>query len=115
MPAAKLNLTVEQGATFVKRLIWRDSKKRPINLTGYTAKMQVRETASATSAALFELSTSNGRINLPGNGVIELRLTVAETFDVSPGVYDLVLFAPNGDQYRLIQGRMTVSAAVTQG
>ena len=42
MQAAKLNLTIKQGATFRKRLVWRGSNKKPINLTGYTAKMQAR-------------------------------------------------------------------------
>ena len=116
MPAAKLNLTVEQGATFTKRLIWRDQKKRPINLTGYTAKMQIRE-SSSSDQVLFELSTENGRITLPGSGVIQLSISVPDTFLVTGGAYDLVLFAPGqtGEQYRLIQGKVVVSAAVTRG
>ena len=113
MPAAKLNLTVEQGATFSKRLIWRDSKKRAVTLTGYTARMQIRA-ASDSAPLLFELSTQNGRITLPGNGVIQLEISVADTFNVEGGVYDLVLFAPNGDRYRLVQGKVVVSVAVTR-
>lgn len=117
MAAAKLNLTVEQGSTFVKRLIWRDSKKRPINLAGYTAKMQIRAAASALSPIIFELSTANGRITMPGGGVIELGISVDDTFDMKGGVYDLVLYAPgpSGGQYRLVEGKVVVSPAVTQG
>lgn len=115
MPAAKLNLTVEQGVTFSKRLVWRDPKRRPVNLNGYTAKMQIRSN-STSDQVLFELSTENGRITMPGNGVIQLSISVADTFEVAGGSYDLVLFAPgdNAEQYRLIQGKVVVSPAITR-
>lgn len=113
MPAAKLNLTVEQGATFVKRLVWRDKAKRPISLSGYTAKMQIRESASSATV-LFELSTANGRISMPGSGVIEMTIAVADTFNVKNGVYDLMLYAPSGQQIRLVEGKVVVSPGVTR-
>ena len=113
MPAAKLNLTIEQGATFSKRLVWRDKNKRPVNTTGYAAKMQIR--ASATSAeVLFELSTTNNRIVLQAGGVIQLDISANDTDSIKSGVYDLKLYAPNGQEIRLIEGKVTVSPGVTK-
>jgi hypothetical protein len=113
MPAAKLNLLVEQGATFSKRLVWRDKNKRPVNLTGYSAKMQVRSSASS-DAVLFELSTANGRISLPGSGIIQLEIEADATETLVAGVYDLKLYAPGGQEIRLIEGKFAVSPGVTK-
>jgi hypothetical protein len=113
MPAAKLNITVEQGATFSKRLVWRDKNKRPINLSGYTAKMQIRASATSTDV-LFELSTSNQRITLAAGGVIQLDIAANDTDQIKAGVYDLKLYAPTGQEIRLIEGKVTVSPGVTR-
>lgn len=113
MPAAKLNLTVEQGADFYKRLVWRDKNKRPVNLTGYAAKMQVRSSAGSATV-LFELSTANGRIALPGSGAIELNIVANDTEAMAGGVYDLKLYAPGGREIRLIEGKLTVTPGVTK-
>lgn len=45
--ATKQNFTIEQRATFERTLVWRTKTKRPMNLTGYSAKLQVRASASA--------------------------------------------------------------------
>jgi hypothetical protein len=113
MPAAKLNISIEQGATFTKRLVWRDKNKRPVPLTGYTAKMQVRP--SATSAnVILELSTANGRITFPGPGVVQLDVAANDTDAITSGVYDLKLYAPSGQEIRFIEGKLTVTPGVTK-
>lgn len=113
MPAAKLNLLVEQGATFSKRLVWRDKNKRPVNLTGYSAKMQVRSSATS-STVIFELSTENGRITLASAGAIQLDIDANLTETISSGMYDLKLYAPGGQEFRLVEGKLTVSPGVTK-
>ena len=110
------NFTIEQNATFKKRLIWKATTGKPVNLTGYTAKLQIRDTA-LSAAVLFELSTANGRISLtPVPGVIDLVITDEDTGAISftSGVYDLNMFLPDGSVRRLIQGKITVSAGVTK-
>ncbi len=119
MPAAKRNLAIEQFATFTKRLIWRDSKKRPINLTGWTAKLQMRANAGSNTV-LLELSTENGGIVIdPLKGIIDLILTDEQTgaLTFAAAVYDLVLTAPGapvGQAHRLIEGKVLVSPGVTR-
>jgi hypothetical protein len=113
MPAAKLNLTVEQEATYRKRLIWRDKNRRVINLGGYTGKMQIRETYTSNTV-LYELSTVNGRMSLSTAGVIELNISSNDTASLKGGVYDIVLTAPDGTDIRLAQGKLMVSPAVTK-
>jgi hypothetical protein len=113
MPAAKLNLTVEQGATFSKRLVWKDKNRRPINITGWTARMQIRKIV-ADPNLILELSTANGRIVFTAAGTIELRLTAQETSTLQAGVYDLEMVAPDGSVTRLVEGKVVVSPEVTR-
>lgn len=114
--AAKQNIVIEQGATFQLPLTLRGSNKRPINLTGHTAKLQIRE-SHASLDVLMELSTTNGKITItPASGRIDIVITDEETSAITwkTAVYDLVLYAPDGTARRLIEGKVTVSEGVTR-
>ena len=113
--ATNLNLVIEQKAAFERRLVYQDVTNRPVNLTGYTAKLQVRATVDAV-AVLLELSTENGGIVLGGkSGRIDLYISGAATtaLNWTTGVYDLILIPPNGRPRRLVEGTMTVTPGVT--
>lgn len=113
MPAGKLNIQIEQGATFRKVLTWRDKTKRPVVMTGFSALMQVRDKTGGE--VLLELSTVNGRIVLGAAGKITLALTGAETeaLAFAAGIYDLKLWA-GAEEIRLLEGRVSVSPSVTK-
>lgn len=116
MLAGKLNLTIRRGATFRKRLTWRGTNKKPINLTGYTAKLQVRPNPDDPTV-LLELSTENGGITLsPLTGGIELYLSdeAAALLDFDRATYDLMLYAPNGDALALLEGSVRLIRGVTK-
>lgn len=113
--AAELNLTIEKKSAFQRRLIYKDSNGRAINLTGWTAKLQIKPAADSVTV-LIELSTTNGRIALGGNaGFIDLYVSVADTTSIAwtTGVYDLLLTPADGKSRRLVQGTMTASPGVT--
>lgn len=113
MPAVTKNLTIEQKATFRKKMTYRDKFKKPINLTGYGARMQIR---GADGSLIADLSTQNGKIVLGGaTGTIELILSAAETalMTFATALYDLKLIAPNGDEIRMLQGKVTLSVGQT--
>lgn len=114
MPAGKLNLRIEQGAAYRKRLVWKDKNKRPVAMTGFTALMQVRDKPGGE--ILLELSTQNGGIVLSSGGVVEIVLTSAQTdaLTFESGAYDLKIIAGPGNDIRLIEGRVTVSPAITR-
>ena len=92
MSASKLNLPIlEKGATWRHSLIWKDAAGQPINLTGCSAKLQVRETLSA-EAVLLELSTENNRISItPSLGRFDLVIAANDTALLigCGGCYDL--------------------------
>lgn len=113
---AKLKFTIFQGATFRKRLTWKGPSGAPINLTGCTARMQVRSEIDSTEV-LLELTTENGGIALGGvDGTIDLYVSDEDTAAVtwSDGVWDLEIVHPDGDVTRLAQGSISVSPEVTR-
>lgn len=115
---AKLKLTIYQGATFRKRLTWTGPAptRTPIDLTGCTARMQVRpDIESAT--VLVELNTTNGGITLGGvAGTIELFISdeASAAFTWLSGVWDLEIEFASGEVRRLVQGTVSVSPEVTR-
>ncbi|CAB4169237.1 hypothetical protein UFOVP1516_67 [uncultured Caudovirales phage] len=117
MSASTLNLPViEKGATYRHTLTWTDAIGAAINLTGCTAKLQVR-TSITSSTVVLELSSVNNRIIItPLTGVIELYISATDTMALSGtgGVYDLEIYFSNGDITRLIEGSVVFKNEVTR-
>lgn len=116
MTAGRRDITIEQGATFTYNLIWKDSDGSPIDLTGYTARMQVRKNYN-TSDTLLDLTTENGAITLGGSlGTIAVVGAADDTsaIDARTGVYDLELVSAGGTVTRLIEGKVTINPEVTR-
>ncbi len=117
------NLEVFQGAYWSQRLEWQDSNGDAIDLTGYTARMQVRKTFESEDVVIA-LTTENGRITLgdpdPTDGVILLEIEADATDDLPATLsdrkwrYDLELVPAGGQVRRLLQGRFVVSLEVTR-
>ena len=113
---ATYNMVLYQAATFVKQLRWLDSEGKPIDLTGYGALMQVRLSHNHDEV-VTELSTENDRISLgEAEGKIQLTVDAESTKKLLPAVYvyDLLLISADGIATRLIEGRLTVKAAVSR-
>lgn len=88
----------------------------PINLTGYTARMQIR-TAAGAPAVLLELnSTTGGIVITAATGTIERRIEAAATAALvfSQGLYDLSLTDASGFTTRLAEGAVSVAPEVTR-
>lgn len=117
MPAGQHDITIEQGATFKLDVTWKTgSPAAAVNLTGYTARMQVRRSHKAESA-LLTFTTENGAITLGGAaGTIAVRGLATLTDDVpaKPCVYDLELVSGAGEVTRLLEGSVTVTPEVTR-
>ena len=116
MTAAAYDFVIEQGATLSKTFVWKDSTGTIINLSGYTARMQIRQTVSA-STILLDLSTLNGRIIITAlTGQIRLLVAAADTGAITwqRGKYDLELVSSTGVVTRLLYGEVEVSKEVTR-
>ena len=112
----KYTLYLYQGSTFTRIITWKDESGALVDLTGFTARMQMRETVDAATAFLT-LTTENSGITLGGvSGTITLLAAATDTAAITAkqGVYDLELVAGNGTVTRLIEGLVIVVQEVTR-
>lgn len=112
----RLDMSCYQGASFDYTLTWQTAGT-PVNLSGYTARMQVRDGYDGGSA-IVSLVSGTG-ITLGGTaGTILVALTATETaaIDATPSgqyVYDLELVT-GSTVTRLVEGNFLVSPEVTR-
>jgi hypothetical protein len=108
------NVTCFQGATFDLDFTVKLAGTA-INLTGYTARMQVRETAEAGTAVL-SLATAGSGITLGGTaGSISTTVAATATAAIEAGsyVYDMELVS-GSVVTRILQGGFKVLPEVTR-
>lgn len=117
MATFKVNLKIDQGADFNKRVTWKLGATRvPADLTGCTARMQARASLR-DPVVLLDLTTANGGITLGGTaGTVEIALPAAATemIDWTKAVYDLEIVYSDARVVRLMRGSVTVSQEVTR-
>lgn len=117
MGAGTYHITIEQGSNFELVITWKDEDGELIDLTGYTARMQVRREFS-DSSAMLSLTTENGRITLGGVlGTITISVPASVTSTLSwqgKALYDLELVSSGGQVTRLLKGKVTLELEVTR-
>jgi hypothetical protein len=127
MPAGKYSLLIEQGTTLDIELQYRDSSDTPIDLTGYSGKMQIKnsyaDTATVTYATLssdilpdgtgLNFSGSSGD-NPPISGTIGVFISAATSsnFNFDTAYYDIEI-TTGSIVTRLLQGTIALSKQVT--
>ena len=114
MKPAKYNIICPQGATYDVQFTYKINKF-PVDVTGYSARMQVRET-HISSNTLVSLTNGSG-ITLGGTaGTIDILISAATTAGFTPNayVYDLELVSANGTVTRMLEGSFTVTPEVTR-
>ena len=116
MSAAIYNATIDQGATWTLEVVYKNEAGTPINLTGYTAALQIRQNYYDTTALITLTSPSNGIVITGATGKINITMTNVQTGGLDEGfyVYDLEITSSGGIVTRLIQGQFTVSPEVTR-
>lgn len=122
MSAGIHKFIVEQGATF-RRTITYKVNKNPVNLTGWSARMQVRVPVGRSTSRPFHdkslilsLTTSNGGLTLGGAAgtiVIYISPQTSSTIPAGEYVYDLELESAPTEVVRLLQGNFVISEETT--
>lgn len=118
MKPAVVNITIYQGSTFSQTFQWKTGNPAmPVNLTGYTARMQIREKISSPDY-IIELTTANGGIVIKdainGTFSIEISATATAAMTFKNAVYDIEFVSPSGVVKRLFGGTVTLSPEVTR-
>jgi len=113
--AGQKNFEVDQNATFTFIVEYKDNNGLPINLTGATAKMQVRDTKGGTKLAFSLTSPSGGIVIDPVNGKLTIKITPTQTNKLfyPKSSYDIMITDSNANKIKLLEGFMTLSRSVT--
>jgi hypothetical protein len=116
--ATNYNTTIDQGADwYINFTYYSDSTQTtPVNLTGFTAALQLRSEPSDAVSVLSLSSPSNGIVITGVSGLIAVHATAAQTGVIQEGYYyyDLEITSSTGIVTRLIQGQILVSAQITR-
>jgi hypothetical protein len=115
MGTLKYDIKVRKGANFKLNIACQNDDRSAKDLTGYTAKAQVRATYGA-AVALMDASTANGQItiNAPG-GIVMINVPQAttEAMNWTSGVWDLEITSAGGVIDRIVEGFASLSQEVT--
>lgn len=103
-----------QGSTLSLTFQWKINGI-PVNLTGYTAKLQVRESYNAASTLIALTSSPVAGLTVDGNGNIGVTVSATTTAAVPAGTYVWDIELTSGTTVtRLLQGRWMHTAEVTR-
>ena len=136
MAAGRYSFVIEQGATTDFEVIYNSSAGIPVDLTGYSARMSIRQSQISTSQLYITLSSSLGPcgtgLNLSGSqtsagyphplssGSVGIYISAASSsvLNFNEGYYDLELMSGSGDcttVTRLLMGAVRLSNEITIG
>jgi hypothetical protein len=111
-------ITIVQGDDFYFPITYSDQYGNPINLSGYSAEMQVRGTVNSNNPPLIDVSTANGYIVIvPATGAVNITIPHSMTVSLpsnSNAVYDVVITSVVGFQTRIIFGNVYIPERVTR-
>jgi hypothetical protein len=112
MSAQIKDITIDVGAQWDWVITYVDEAGAPINLTGYTAKLQVRESYDSPNT-LISITSSPDIVLGAGAGTITISTAVPSTITALYGRYALEITG-SGKTYRIIEGKVTFSPEVTK-
>jgi hypothetical protein len=110
--AVYANLTIDQGSDFFSSVSVEGSNGLPFDLTGYSARGQIRRTYSSQTAYPFTVV-----INNPADGELEISLGNTATSQMKAGryVYDIeITDGLSGDRTRVVEGQVEVTPGVSR-
>jgi hypothetical protein len=109
------NFEVDQNTTFTFQVEYLDVDDNPIDLTGASAKMQVRDTQGGSKLACT-LTSPSGGITIDGpNGLLTIKMTPTQTNKMfyPKSSYDIMIVDSNGNKIKILKGFLTLSRSVT--
>ncbi len=117
--AGRYDLDIDQGGTFTRTFVYKDSTGVVQDLTGFTAATMIRKTHNAVGVPIFDGSTFPGVLTIPtpADGSIILTLTDEQTQALPApfeGVWDLEIEDAAGAVTRLLEGKVLISPNVTR-
>lgn len=112
--SSSYNGTVIKNRTWSISVTW-ETDNTPVNLTGYTLRMQVKSDPS--SSAMVTLSSSTGEIVITdataGKFTINMSATNTNKLVLGKHIFDVLAISPGGERYTVFDGVLTSVLSVT--
>jgi hypothetical protein len=107
--AAKVNIIIDQGATFFTTFTIESDTGTPIDFTNYTANSQMRKSYTSSTAYTFDVALSN-------TGSVNLSMNASTTNSITAGryLYDVEVQDSDGVRSRIVEGIVTVTPQITR-
>lgn len=104
------NLSIDQGSSFSSVVTVEGPDGLVFNLTGYTARGQIRKTYTSATYTGFAVA-----IPTPADGKINISLTATQTAALKAGryMYDIEIVQGN-NVIRVIEGQVEVNPRITR-
>jgi hypothetical protein len=124
VPAGKLDFYIEQGATFYRKLVFKDGNQTELDLTGNQFAGKIRRTISDPNVIVEFTFSVLDQVTNPGE--VEVMLTDAQTSAIPTKpqktaervpekfAYDIERTLPGGRKERVLEGVAFVSPEVTK-
>ena len=128
MAAGKYSFIIEQGSTLNLEVQYKDSTGTPVNLSGYSAKMQIKSGYADNSPTTYitlssslapdstglNLSGSTGNTPLASGSIgIYISAVSSSAFTFNTARYDLEIVS-GSVVTRLLEGQVSLSKEVTR-
>jgi len=112
--AATYNIKCNQNETFQRTLTYKDSTGSAIDLTNFTAALQVRR--DFDTAPVISLTESAGITlgGVAGTIAIVIASTATAALDANTHYYDLVITSPAGVKTRILEGKFDIVRGITR-
>ena len=113
--AVQYIVEIDQGADWFFNVTYENPAGTPVNITSYTAALQLRSLPESTTAVL-SLATGSGITITGASGLVAVHATAAQTGGIIAGdyYYDLEITSPQGIVTRLVQGQAILNPQVTR-
>ena len=113
--AQQYNIELDQGSASNFAITLKDQAGK-LDLTGFTAAMQIRSTPFS-SEAVDTLTTDNGRLQIDveqSKILVSFPCFVTETYPAQKMVYDIEIESEGGEITRILEGSIKVCREVTR-
>jgi len=132
MGAGRYSFTIEQGTTTNFEIQYKDSSNNPVDLTGYSGRMQIASDYASNASRTVYLTLSSS-LNADGTGLnfsgsngntpptsgsigIYIAACTSSLLTFTTAKYDLEIYSGSGDcplTVRLLEGQISLSNQVT--
>lgn len=110
-PVTKISLSIYKGSTYRHKI---DVVENAVakDLTGYTARMEIRD---AAGALLHTCTTANAELSVDPTGAVTIHIDGVDIYAwaFTEALYDLFVIDPTGEPYAVSWGAVIVYPSYT--